>query len=628
EGPLSAAALRGVLCGSGAGRIVRPVFGTCARVLSEGYPEAMAFLDPLAAEPMTWVALDPQGNWMTDYPEPKDDKTVGIFYFLWHGCHGYDTFENHNSVVYPDGTDTRSPYNNELLYNPADPQKSNFGPFNAFHHWGEPYLGYYIADDDWVFRKHAQMLTDAGVDVIYIDATNGFDYIDNLKVLCEEFDALRAKGCRTPQFAYLLNSEQDAVFKRLLSEIYTPRKYKDLWFQWKGKPLLLAYEPALTPTKKTDFTIRYSWFYYKGIPGMDDWYDNVAGEDKWPWGSWYPQKPGMHGGEIEEASVMAATHPLDNIGRSFDPVTWTEPDVKVPEKGIHFWKQFEKAMSYNPKHLFFTGWNEWMAMRLAPSENSMLGMSSTEFGCQFVDHFNHEYSRDLEPVRGGFGDTYYYYLADMCRKFKGTPERPVYSKTYDITLDDNAADWYSVDAAYGDDCGDATEHKHIGYGKVGMLTNTTAKNDIELCKVATDGTNLYFYAQTASKFKNVGSADWMKLFIGVEPGPGSSAPAWEGFHFVVKGLAMSAKKVNLEVSEGGYSWKKIEEVDCSVNDRFIEVAVPLASLGIKDPSKFMIDFKWIDNAAKDGDIQTCLSDGDSAPDGRFRYRYVFDSSAE
>lgn len=586
-------------------------------------PTDVEFLDPIAADPMSWVALAPDGTWMDDYPEPQGDKTVGIFYFLWHGCHGYDTLENHNEVVEPDGTNTRSPYNNEILYNPADPKKSNFGPFSAFHHWGEPYLGYYIANDDWIFRKHAQMLTDAGVDVIYIDATNGFDYIENLKVLAREFEALREKGCKTPQFAYLLNTDQDQVFKRLLSEIYIPGRFKDLWFKWQNKPLLLAYGPALTPTRKTDFTLRYSWFCY-GIPGYDDWYDNARGEDMWPWGSWYPQKPGYHGGDVEEAAVMAATHPLDNMGRSFDPVTKTEPAVKQTDKGIHFRTQFEKAVSYNPKHLFFTGWNEWMAMRQVPRDDiNMLGMKSTDFGCYFVDHFNHEYSRDLEPVRGGFGDAYYYMLADMCRKFKGTPERPVYSKTFAIKLDGNAADWYDVDSAFGDDRGDATEHKHIGYGRVGMLTNNTARNDIELCKVATDGTNLYFYVQVSEKFKGYGTTDWMKLFIGVNPAEDSS---WEGFNFAVQRVGSKTATVALEACTGGFAWEKVCDVPRHVADRIIELSVPLASLGITDPSKFSVDFKWIDNAAGGGDIQTCLSDGDSAPDGRFRYRYCFDST--
>ena len=49
------------------------------------------------------------------------------------------------------------------MVNPA------FGPEHAFHHWGEPYLGYYVANDEWVIRKHAQMLTDAGVDVLFFD---------------------------------------------------------------------------------------------------------------------------------------------------------------------------------------------------------------------------------------------------------------------------------------------------------------------------------------------------------------------------------------------------------------------------------------------------------------------------
>ena len=55
----------------------------------------------------------------------------------------------------------------------------------------------------------------------------------------------------------------------------------------------------------------------------------------------------------------------------------------------------------------------------------------------------------------------------------------------------------------------------------------------------------------------------------------------------------------------------------------MEIAIPLEDLGIKDADSFTLDFKFVDNAAGDGDIQTCMRDGDSAPDGRFRYRYKF-----
>ena len=53
------------------------------------------------------------------------------------------------------------------------------------------------------------------------------------------------------------------------------------------------------------------------------------------------------------------------------------------------------------------------------------------------------------------------------------------------------------------------------------------------------------------------------------------------------------------------------------------VAVPMDRIGIEDPKNFTVDFKWVDNAVKDGDIQECMSDGDTAPNGRFRYRYTF-----
>ena len=578
-------------------------------------------LPAVAADPMSWVALAPDGTWMEEYPAEHIAKTVGIFYFLWHGCHGYDKFENNNYVKYPGPNDIHSPYNNEEIYsaNPANPQ---FGDFDVFHHWGEPYLGYYISDDDWVFRKHAQMLSDAGVDVIFIDATNGYDYFDNLKVLADAFLELRAKGCKTPQFAYLLNVGASEVFDRLYNLMYSKNLYKDLWFQWGGKPMILCYAPAIASPAIAQFTTRMSWFTYN-LNYMDQWYDENGGEDKLPWGGWYPQKPGYHGGVIESASVMAATHPLDNMGRSFDPLTWTEPDVKVPEKGIHFKAQFAKAMEYNPKMMFFTGWNEWVAMRYRPSEDrNMIGIPSTEFGCFFVDHFNHEYSRDLEPLRGGFGDAYYYMLADFCRKFKGAKPPKKYSGTAEIVLDGKCDDWADVQASFGDDTGDATLHDHVGWGRLGHLVNNTARNDISLCKVATDGENLYFYVQTDGDLTSCLGKDWMKLYIGVRP---KEQPAWEGFDFCVQRLHIDGDAVALEQCQGGYSWKYICDVPRKIGKRCLELSIPLEKLGLSSGG-FTVDFKWIDNAASDGDIQTCLSDGDSAPDGRFRYRYVWKPS--
>lgn len=65
---------------------------------------------------------------------------------------------------------TGGPYDNSAIVE-ASPDaiesesnwlKAGGGPVGAHHFWGEPLFGYYRASDEWVMRKHLQMLTDAG----------------------------------------------------------------------------------------------------------------------------------------------------------------------------------------------------------------------------------------------------------------------------------------------------------------------------------------------------------------------------------------------------------------------------------------------------------------------------------
>ena len=121
-----------------------------------------------------------------------------------------------------------------------NPQNPQYGPQWVFHHWGEPYLGYYLADDDWVIRKHAQMLTDAGVDVIIVDLTNAVIYLPQLKNLCKVYTQIREAGGRTPQLSFIFNTQARETVQRLYDNFYAKGLYKDLWFYWKGKPLILC----------------------------------------------------------------------------------------------------------------------------------------------------------------------------------------------------------------------------------------------------------------------------------------------------------------------------------------------------------------------------------------------------
>lgn len=261
----------------------------------------------------TWVATDALKRTVGEgIPESrKKNKTVGIFYFIWQGAHGYD----HHSASLPDEgvmqatvADSISPYDiSEMLR--KNPENPAYGPVHAFHYWGQPYLGYYLPNDEWVIRKHGQMISDAGVDVIIVDVTNAAIYQPQVRKICEVYSQMRSEGNASPQIAFIVNSNPKETLKRLYREFYDKGLYKDLWFMWKGKPLLLCPPEGITPDMANFFSIRHSWF-----ASSWDWFGN--GKDKWTWADLYPQKAGWHESpdQPEEVSVCAATHPTFSNG--------------------------------------------------------------------------------------------------------------------------------------------------------------------------------------------------------------------------------------------------------------------------------------------------------------------------
>ena len=128
----------------------------------------------------TWVATDALGRGLPlggEVRPPRDDKFVGIFYFVWQGFHGHDTIYDITKIL------------------AADPNNPQWGPPHAFHWWGEPEVGYYRATDPWVARRNLQMLAVAGVDCLFVDVTNAFTYPAEMNVLVPN----RARNARPGQ---------------------------------------------------------------------------------------------------------------------------------------------------------------------------------------------------------------------------------------------------------------------------------------------------------------------------------------------------------------------------------------------------------------------------------------------
>jgi hypothetical protein len=76
--------------------------------------------------------------------------------------------------------------------------------------------------------------------------------------------------------------------RNLLEKFYRQGLHRDLWFQWLGKPLLIAPAKGLDASITNFFTLRESWAW----TDPRGWFQD--GRDKWPWLDHTPQKFGWH----------------------------------------------------------------------------------------------------------------------------------------------------------------------------------------------------------------------------------------------------------------------------------------------------------------------------------------------
>ncbi|MHA4895955.1 glycoside hydrolase family 71/99 protein [Pedobacter sp. PWIIR3] len=567
----------------------------------------------------SWLATDALGRKINPdlYPALRPDKFVGIFYFVWQGAHGYD---QHRGGA-PDGgimaktpQDTVSPYDITKLLK-ANPLAPNYGPVNAFHHWGEPYFGYYLADDEWVIRKHAQMLSDAGVDVIILDATNAAIYLPQVTKIASVYSKLRAAGISTPSIAFIVNSIPKQTVDNLYKEIYSKGLFKDLWFTWKGKPLLLCPPEALDTETAPFFSSRQSWAWSKGQKWFED------GHDKWPWLDHYPQAYGWHESKDkpEQVTGSIAQHPMSNIGRSFH--NGKEPLVPSTEKGLYFEEQWKQALEVDPEFVFVTGWNEWVAMRFDDgASRNFLGKKIKKGETYFVDLYNAEFSRDAEPENGQTKDNYYYQLVDNIRKFKGV-RKPASADLdmHTISIDGKFADWNVVKGVYQDDEGDTFHRMHSGWGRIKEYVNNSGRNDIIECRVASDQRNVYFYVKTKDKLSDLKDIDWMQLYLGIF---GSKKESWQDFQYLINQKVLGTGTTTLSTFIKGSFVKQKGLISYKAVGNEMELRIPLKQLGITNPQHFELQFKWTDNAglARNDPMQWMVQ-GDAAPNARFKYRY-------
>jgi hypothetical protein len=560
----------------------------------------------------TWVATDALGRKLPDHAEvgdPRPNRTVALFYWTWHVGGNTDLGPANTNEIISRHRDAINDYNH--------PVWNEVGRVGAYH-WSEPLFGYYRGTDRWVYRKHAEMLADAGVDVVIFDCTNGtFTWKEAYDVLGEVWTAARRDGVRTPQFAFLCPfapSDNSRInITKIYEDIYKPGRFKDLWFYWKGKPLLMGYPDNLPEPIRSFFTFR---------PGQPDYRKGPSRPDQWGWLEVYPQ----HGyvelapGKFEQMTVGVAQNATDilapaamndpkgSYGRGYTKAHGFNHDPTAIAAGLNFQEQWDYALRMDPELVFVTGWSEWIAGRYKTwqgTENA------------FPDEFNNEYSRDIEPMKGGFGDNYYYQLVANIRRYKGVQVPVAASPPVTIDIDGQFDEWAQVQPTFRHHKGSTIHRSHRGYGKT-LYQNTSGRNDFVAARVARDTENIYFYIETADPITEPTGPGWMTLLIDIDRDKNTR---WEGYDYAVNRTAPIENEATLERNRQGWNWSEVGKVAFRVEGNRMELRIPRALLGLPSNSPLDLEFKWTDNVPASGDILDFYLYGDVAPGGRFNYHY-------
>ena len=576
----------------------------------------------------TWVATDALDRSLPGNAQcgaARTNRPIGIFYFLDQDQYTeqYGLGTNWDDTQYISTHPFANPHN-PWADNPVFDQVNSGTPF----YWGEPALGYYNPTDPWVLRRELAELNHAGVDVLIFDTSNGPTYDSEVDAVCNMIEQMRFEGTEISlKVMFLTHNLSGTVATYLYNNFYARNKHADLWFYWQGKPLILGYENGtgsgdIVPSSAVQdfFTWRVSWAWIGGYDVMA-WIDSGT-----PQQFGYDRAPD----HPESAPVTCGGWSSSNIGRSYtnnsEPAydNYHLPMPRTQGQGLFFSQQMAYGLKYDPEFLFITGWNEWIAgsWLANPADSvSMLGNPCPLNGYYFVDEYNEEYSRDIEPMKGGHTDNYYYQMVGQNRLRKGARPIPAASVPQTINLAGGFSQWTNVSPAYYDPVNDTVWRSFpSAVAQAGIYTNNSGRNDLTVMKVARDANNLYFMAQCNSNLSSYTGSNWMVLFIDTDQ---NHLTGWEGYDFAVNLGTRTATMTTLShniSTNGDWMWTTVRsDIVYTVSGSQLMLSIPRVSLGLAN-EPIIFDFHWVDNF-ETNDIADFGIDGDSAPDGRFNYRY-------
>ncbi len=551
------------------------------------------------------TAIDALGRVLPTSEEtglPKENKYVGLFYSLW------------TSEI------TAAIDNAKALA--SDPFAPNFGSRWNFCFWAEPETGYHRANDVWQIRRDLYYFAMAGVDFLYVDMTNGSLYENAMETFLDVSLEMRAEGLMTPYvvpWCFGTAIEGNGDTGKFYARFMTEEKYKDMWFYWEGKPLAL-----IKPVEDGSFPILQDEYYQDKLTFRKSWVVNESWENYWVDDGFTPNSPNVgfarqNGKRVRECAGIS-TAGFANFGQGRSEALSAKQylnafwETDTMGQGLRIQKSFDLLMDRYPdcQVLMISRWNEWIAQNFTAPEDR-----ATDTG--FVDQFNPEFSRDIEPMKGGYTDNYFYQMCSIIRRFKGVLPADGVSgaNTMTETDEDVFEKWETICPVYTDFAGDTSHRDHPDTtGKI-QYVNTTGRNDIVESRITADGAHLYVYARTAANMTSYKDGkNWMLLFIDADA---DKTTGWEGYDYLINYEVVSDTVTTICAYKDGV-WQEIGTVAYAVKGDRMTVTIPRSLLGLNGEN-VKVNFHWMDNVTDIYDLESWFTTGDSAPERRNNYAY-------
>ena len=527
---------------------------------------------------------------------------VGIFYFLWLGQNSIKKNKNIEQIV--------SEYGNEA----KKVDLKEWGSVYDIFFFAEPLYGYYASTDEWVVRKHMELLTNAGVDFLYFDTTNNYIYDNVVKIIQKVCHEMNEQGIKAPKIVFYTNTDAKTRVKQIYNAIYRKGEYQDTWLYLDVKPLIIAPEDC---NIDGFFSIR-----------EPQWPNEPKRDNTWPWIDWqWPQELYGHADDqLEAISVSVAQHSgngefsssglygyTGNRGRSYDGTrdNLTDDSYKL---GLNIQRQFNYAYNVGSKYVLVTGWNEWIASRQEPT--------SKKTPVKFIDTFNYEYSRDMEMSKGGYFDNYYMQLVSNAAMIKGAVPGILRDDRHLINVTGDFSQWDAVKHVYTDVIGDNAERNSRGSMIGTRYTDKTGRNDIVSVKVTNDATYLHFLVECAEDIVRTGEdSSWLQIMLDVDS---SASTGWLGYDFIANNNVTDGSTSTLGAYSGtGGEYKFTDKANLTykVEGKKMMVSIPLEELGIEYITKIDLQFKVCDSETRYTSAEQFYLEGDCAPVGRPNFVY-------